>query len=98
MNKEKAKILKSIKKGVKEMALIESGKKQGQPADEMIAELIKERDGRGGARAGSGKKSPLQAKYPNEVKKRVTLRLYPTQLKEIEGKYGSLQTAVDALA
>jgi hypothetical protein len=97
MNKEKAKIFKSIQKGVKEITLIESGKKNGQPADEMIAALIKERDGRGGARPGAGKKSPLQAKYPNEVKKRVTLRLYPTQLKEIEHKYGSLPTAVDAL-
>jgi len=97
MNKEKEKILKSIQKGVKEVALIESGKKAGQPADEMIAGLIKERDCRGGARIGAGKKSPLQAKYPNEVKKRVTLRLYPTQLKKIERKYGSLQTAVDTL-
>ena len=63
----------------------------------MIQELIKERDNRGGARAGAGKKSSLQTRYPNETKKLITLRVYPTQLKQIEGKYGSLQAAVDKL-
>ena len=97
MKSEKDKILTSLKKGVKEIAKIEAGKAKGQPAGEMIKELIKERDSRGGARAGAGKKSSLQTKYPNETKKLITLRVYPTQLKQIEGKYGSLQAAVDTL-
>ncbi len=97
MKNEKNKVLTSIKKGVKEIAKIEAGKAKGQPAGDMIRDLIKERDARGGARAGAGKKSPLQAKYPKETKKQVTLRVYPTQLKQIERKYGSLQAAVDKL-
>ncbi len=97
MKSEKDKILSSLKKGVKQIAKIEAGKAKGQLASEMIQELIKERDGRGGSRAGAGKKSSLQTKYPNETKKLITLRVYPTQLKQIEGKYGSLQAAVDTL-
>ena len=97
MKNAKEKILNSIKKGAKEIAKIESGKMKATPAKEVLDELIKERDGRGGARAGAGKKSPLQATYPNEKKELVTVRLYPTQLKKIESKYGSLQHAVDIL-
>ncbi len=97
MNKEKETIIKSLKRGIKEIKLIEEGKMTGTPAMDFVKDLIEKRDNRGGARLGAGKKSPLQALYPNEVKKRVTLRLYPTQLKEIEEKYGSLQTAVDKL-
>lgn len=77
-----------------ELRLINEGKIIPQTGDDFIEEL---KSKHGGKRLGSGKKSPLQAKYPNEIKKVVTLRLYPTQLKEIEGKYGSLQSAVDAL-
>jgi len=43
------------------------------------------------------KKTALQSVHPNEVKKQVTVRLYPTQLQKITGKYGSLQKAIDAL-
>ena len=97
MKSEKDKILSSLKKGVKQIAKIEAGKAKGQLASEMIQELIKERDGRGGSRAGAGKKSSLQTKYPNETKKLITLRVYPTQLKQSEGQYGRLQAAVDTL-
>jgi hypothetical protein len=94
-NKANEKIKKSIKQAIKELALINEGKLKGRPIEDLINEL---KENRGGTRPGSGKKSPLQSKYPDEVKKRVTLRLYPTQLKEIESKYGSLQTAVDGLS
>ncbi|MCF8451189.1 MAG: hypothetical protein K9G49_15045 [Taibaiella sp.] len=93
-NKANEKIKKGLKQALKEIKLINEGKLVGQSARDMIAEL---KENRGGARAGSGRKSTLKSKYPLEVKKRVTLRLYPTQLKEIESKYGSLQSAVDGL-
>jgi hypothetical protein len=56
MSSAKEKIFKSIKKGVKEIELIEAGKMKGQPADEMVEELKKERDSRGGAGRGQGRK------------------------------------------
>ena len=87
-------IKKGLKQAIKEIKLINEGKRTGRPAREVVQELIEKR---GGARSGAGRKSPMQAKYPDEVKKRVTLRLYPTQLKKIERKYGSLQSAVDGL-
>jgi len=90
----KDRLKKELKQAMKELKLVEEGKLIPRPIREVINEL---KENRGGARSGSGKKSPLQKKYPDEVKKRVTLRLYPTQLKEIESKYGSLQSAVDAL-
>ncbi len=93
-NKVNEKIKKGLKQAIKEIKLINEGKRKGQPAREMIAEL---KENRGGARPGTGKKSLLKSKYPDEVKKRVTLRLYPSQLKEIEEKYGTLQSAVDGL-
>ena len=93
-NKEKERIKKGLKQAIKEIKLIEEGKLKPRPLEEFLNEL---KEGRGGARRGAGKKSPLQTKYPDEVKKRVTVRVYPTQLKKIERKYGSLQSAIDAL-
>ncbi len=96
MKEQKAneQIKKGLRQAIKEIKLIEEGKLKGQDAREMLLELIEKR---GGARQGAGRKSSLQTKYPQEIKKRVTLRIYPTQLKEIEKKYGSLQSAVDTL-
>lgn len=91
---KKTRLEKELIQAGKELRLITEGKLVPQTGDEFIAELKAKH---GGKRPGSGKKSPLRVKYPNEVKKSVTLRLYPTQLKEIEGKYGSLQNAVDTL-
>lgn len=85
---------KELKQAAKELKLLDDGKIIARPLGDLLSEV---RENRGGARAGSGRKSTLKSKYPLEVKKRVTLRLYPTQLKEIESKYGSLQSAVDGL-
>ena len=91
---KRTRLEKELAQAGKELQLIAEGKLVPQSGDEFIAEIEAKH---GGKRPGSGKKSPLRAKYPNEVKKSVTLRLYPSQLKEIEGKYGSLQNAVDGL-
>jgi hypothetical protein len=85
---------RELKQAGKELKLVDEGKLTPRPVADFLSEV---KASRGGSRLGAGRKSPLQAQYPNEVKKRVTLRLYPTQLKEIEGKYGSLQSAVDGL-
>ena len=90
----KDKLRKELKQAAKELKQVEEGKLKTRPIEDFLNEV---KASRGGARAGSGRKSPLQARYPDEVKKRVTLRLYPTQLKAIESKYGSLQSAVDRL-
>jgi hypothetical protein len=90
----KDRLKKELKQAVKELKQVEDGTLKARPIEDFLNEI---KASRGGARVGAGKKSPLQNKYPNEVKKRVTLRLYPTQLKAIENKYGSLQSAVDAL-
>ena len=92
---KRTKLEKELIQAGKELRLIAEGKLIPQSSDDFIAELKAKH---GGARPGSGKKSALRIKYPNEVKNPVTLRLYPTQLKEIEGKYGSLQNAVDGLS
>jgi len=92
---KKTKLQKELVQAGKELRLIEEGKLVPKSADDFIAKMEAKH---GGKRSGSGKKSPLQALYPDEVKKSVTLRLYPTQLKKIESKYGSLQKAVDAIA
>jgi hypothetical protein len=91
---KKSQLEKELSQAGKELRLIAEGMLMAQDADEYIAEL---QGKHGGARAGSGKKSALRKKYPNEIKKPVTLRMYPSQLKEIEIKYGSLQKAVDRL-
>ncbi len=90
----KDRLKKELKQAMKELKLVEEGKLIPRPIEEFLNEM---KASRGGARTGAGRKSLLQSKYPDEVKKRVTLRLYPTQLKEIESKYGSLQSAVDKL-
>ena len=90
----KDRLKRELKQAAKEMKLVAEGKLPARPVEEFLDEV---KSLRGGVRAGAGKKSPLQSKYPDEVKKRVTLRLYPTQLKAIENKYGSLQSAVDKL-
>ena len=56
MSAQKEKILKSIKKGVKEMKLIEAGKLQAQDFNEMMQELKTSRDKHGGAGRGQGRK------------------------------------------
>ena len=56
MSTAKEKIIKSIKKGVKEMKLMEAGLLQAQDFGEMIKELKAERDKRGGAGRGQGRK------------------------------------------
>ena len=91
----KDRLKKELKQAAKELKLINEGKLTPRPIEEFLSEM---KASRGGARQGAGRKSPLQAKYPDEVKKRITLRLYPTQLKKIESKYGSLQCAVDGLS
>ena len=91
---KKTRLQKEIIQAGKELRLIEEGKLIPKDLDVFLEEMKVKH---GGKRAGSGKKSPLQSIYPNEVKKQVTLRLYPTQIKKIEGKYGSLQKAVDTL-
>ena len=91
---KKTRLQKELIQAGKELRLIEEGKLIPQSADSFIAKMEAKH---GGKRPGAGKKSPLQALYPHEVKKSVTLRLYPTQLKKIERKYGSLQKAVDAI-
>ena len=93
-NKIDERIKKGLKQAAREIRLINEGKLNGRPARDVINEL---KENRGGARHGAGRKSLLQNQYPDEVKKRVTVRLYPSQLKKIEGKYGSLQSAVDGL-
>ncbi len=92
---KKTTLQKELMQAGKELRLIEEGKLIPKNADDFIAEMQAKH---GGRRKGSGKKSPLQAMYPNEVKQQITLRLYPTQLKKIETKYGSLQKAVDAIS
>ena len=44
MKSNKEKVFKSLKKGINEIKKIEAGKAKGQSVDEMIQELIKERD------------------------------------------------------
>ena len=56
MSIQKEKIIKSIKKGVKEMKLMEAGKLQGQDFGEMMKELKTSRDKHGGAGRGQGRK------------------------------------------
>jgi len=56
MATQKEKIIKSLKKGIKEMELMESGKLQGQHFGEMMQELKAERDKHGGAGRGQGRK------------------------------------------
>ena len=94
VNSANERIKKSLRQGIKDIKMIEEGKLEGRPIEELFREI---RESRGGARAGAGKKSLLQDKFPDELKKRVTVRVYPTQLKEIESKYGSLQSAIDGL-
>ncbi len=89
------KLEKDLKQAVAEVKLIEAGILKPRPIREVLEEI---KESRGGPRKGSGRKSPVKDKYPDEVKKPVTLRLYPTQLKEIVEKYGSLQSAVDSLS
>ena len=88
------KILQDLTQAMKEVELVEAGLLKPRPIREVLEEI---KENRGGARKGSGRKSPVKTKYPDEVKKQVTLRLYPTQLKKIVDKYGSLQSAVDSL-
>lgn len=54
---KKEKIIKGIKQGVKEFELIQSGKLMVPDFMEMIQELKAERDNRGGAGRGQGRKS-----------------------------------------
>ena len=56
MTTEKEKIIKSIKKGVKEMKLMEAGKLEGQDFAGMMQELKTNRDKHGGAGRGQGRK------------------------------------------
>jgi hypothetical protein len=56
MSKQKEKIIKSIKKGVKEMKLMEAGKLQSQDFGEMMQELKAHRERHGGAGRGQGRK------------------------------------------
>jgi len=56
MNTQKEKIIKSIKKGVKEMKLMEAGKLQAQDFGEMMQEMKASRDKHGGAGRGQGRK------------------------------------------
>ena len=91
---KKTKQQKEIIQAGKELRLIEEGKLIPKDLNVFLEEMKVKH---GGKRAGAGKKSPMQSMYPKEVKKQVTIRLYPTQIKKIKGKYGSLQKAVDAL-
>ncbi len=52
----KEKIIKSIKKGLKEIELMESGKLKGQDFGEMMMALKSERNKHGGAGRGQGRK------------------------------------------
>jgi hypothetical protein len=88
------KLEKELKQAGKELRLIEEGKLIPKNADDFLKEMQVKH---GGKRKGAGKKSPLQTQYPNEVKQQITLRLYPTQLRKIEGKYGSVQKALDSI-
>jgi len=56
MSTQKEKIIKSVKKGIKEVELMESGKLKGPDFGEMMKELKAERDQRGGAGRGQGRK------------------------------------------
>ena len=91
---KKTRLQKDLIQAGIELRLIEEGKLIPQSADDFLAKMDAKH---GGKRRGAGKKSPLQALYPDEVKKQVTLRIYPSQLKIIESKYGSLQKAVDEI-
>ncbi len=53
---QKEKIIKSLKKGVKEMKRMEAGELQAQDFGEMIQELKASRDKHGGAGRGQGRK------------------------------------------
>ena len=57
MSTQKEKIIKGIKRGVKELTLIQSGKLQAPAFADMIQEAKAERDNRGGAGRGQGRKS-----------------------------------------
>ncbi len=92
---KKTKLQKELVQAGKELRLIEEGKLMPKNVDDFLTEMQAKH---GGKRTGSGKKSPLQALYPNEVKEQITLRIYPTQLKNIESKYGTLQKAVDSIS
>jgi len=53
---------KELKQAAKEFKKVEEGKLKTRPI-----EIFKEvKASRGGARAGSGRKSPLQARYPEK--------------------------------
>lgn len=59
-------------------------------------DAIKNKPKRGGVRLGQGR--PAAFKMTGEMKTQaVTLRLYPTQFKEMKKKYGSIQKAIDYL-
>ena len=57
MATKKEKIIKGIRQGVKEFDLIQSGELKVPDFAEMIQELKTERDNRGGAGRGQGRKS-----------------------------------------
>ncbi|MCD6013892.1 MAG: hypothetical protein K0Q79_3754 [Flavipsychrobacter sp.] len=56
MATQKEKVIKSLKKGVKEMKLIEARELQAQDFGEMMQELKASRDKHGGAGRGQGRK------------------------------------------
>lgn len=56
MGTQKEKIIRSIKKGVKEMKLMEAGELQAQDFGEMMLELKASREKHGGAGRGQGRK------------------------------------------
>jgi hypothetical protein len=80
---KKTRLQKEIVQAGNEMRQIDEGKLEPKSLDVFLEEMKLKH---GGKRAGTGKKSPMQSVYPNEVKKQVTLRLYPTQLAKIVGK------------
>lgn len=56
---------------------------------------VEVKTGRGGARAGAGRKS--DNKIEGETKEPITVRLYPTQREALEKKFGSVQSALDSI-
>ncbi len=56
MSTKKEKIIKGLKKGIKEFELIQTGELKVPDFAEMIQELKAERDKRGGAGRGQGRK------------------------------------------
>jgi hypothetical protein len=57
MSAKKEKILKDIKKGIKEFDLMQSGKMKSPDFNTVLQDLKTERDNRGGAGRGQGRKS-----------------------------------------